>query len=528
MQLREIQQPEPDGVRSPEIDHDGAAAFVRPVRDYFRISFTVGVFVLLTFIAHKGWSDLDESWDSLAYHMPFAALRAGVISQQQYHLSKWIGGIYAGLPVLPDYLQGGLWRLTSRAQAANLVGLFALILVAAFFRLRHKIPFAYIVAGFLAVPVILIQTTSTDVDLFTNSFATILLFSIFIAWIDPEQFTTADTLVAVCCVTVVINSKSQFVVIGTWALLLLGIVVYANRHRLVLVRQQMSGPTWKRYLFIIVVLLAVGLAYVIPIRNLVRFHNPIYPVALRIGPIQMQGQFDSHGLGGEPIYLAHSPQWDRFVRSVVEYDAFDGRNPLWTNSQGDVKLDSRALRMGGTFSAWTLFNVFFFVILQRKVKHRYGWKPSVFIALLIVSAAFMPASQEIRYYMYWLMCLIALNLFLIEHGLNGPERDVLRMVAVAAISSSLIFVLCSNGLRYVRANGHSPQVLVTGANIAKQLEDMHLQDGEAVCLEGKMPRAFLYSPNFNAGVAAKLHYRIREGWMPQDEAEDCAGSRIVP
>jgi hypothetical protein len=87
--------------------------------------------------------------------------------------------------------------------------------------------------------------------------------------------------------------------------------------------------------------------------------------------------------------------------------------------------------------------------------------------------------------------------------------------------------LCSTSFRYVRAKHHSPEVLVKGANIEKQFDDMHLRDGEAVCIEGKMPRTFLYSPNFNLGASARYHYRILEGYQPQDEAVDCGTSRVL-
>ena len=527
MGLSQVQHPDSNYEGSSGAVRDRAYDSQRSSYDYFTAFYTVAVLVLLAFIAHKGWSDLDESWDSLAYHMPFAALRAGVISQQQYHLSEWMAALYAGIPVLPDYLQGGLWRLTSRAQAANLVSLFALICVAAFFWLRHKIPFAYIVAGFLGMPVVLLQTTSTDVDLFTNSFATILLFSIFTAWIDPEHFSIVDASIALFCVAIVINSKSQFVVIGSAALLGMALITYVNRQRLLLMRNQVAaGSGWRRYLFAVIILLSISTAYIIPVRNLIKFHNPLYPVAMNIGSIHLRGQFDSRGLGWQPVYLAHSPQWKRWLLSAVEYDAFDGRSPLWTIAQGDVKLDSKAIRMGGTFGALALFNIFFFMVLQSRVRHRYGMKPSVFLLVIILGTACMPASQEIRYYMYWLMFLIALNLFLIENGLDGPERTTLKLVAVAAISSFLLFVLFSNGFRYVHANHHSPEVLVKGAGLAKQLEDMHLYDGEAICVD-KKPRTFLYSPNFNPEVAARFHYRILETYMPQDEAADCGSSRVL-
>ena len=78
----------------------------------------------------------------------------------------------------------------------------------------------------------------------------------------------------------------------------------------------------------------------------------------------------------------------------------------------------------------------------------------------------------------------------------------------------------------MHANHHSPEVLVKGAGLAKQLEDMHLYDGEAICVD-KKPRTFLYSPNFNPEVAARFHYRILETYMPQDEAADCGSSRVL-
>jgi|ERR1019366_361318 hypothetical protein len=528
MGLSQVQHPDSNFASSPGAVHERACDSQWPSYDYFRAFYTVAVLVLLVFIIRKAWLDLDESWDSLAYHMPFAALRAGVITQQQYHLSKWISGLYAGMPVLPDYLQGGLWRLTSRAQAANFVSLFALMCVTSFFRLRHKIPFAYILAGFLGIPVILIQSTSACVDLFTNSFATMLLFSIFTAWIDPEDFSVGDAAIALLCVAVVINSKTQFIVIGTLALFGLALVTYVNRRRLILMRKQLlMGSGWTRYLFVLIVFLSVSLAYVVPVRNLIKFHNPFYPVAVSIGHIYLPGQFNARGLGDEPLYLSHSRQWKRWLLSVVEYEAFDGRNPLWTNGQGDVGLNSKALRMGGTFGALALFNIFLFMILQAKVRDRYGMKPSVFLLVIILITAFMPASQEIRYYSYWLMCLIALNLFMIENGLNDPERRTFKQLAAAAIASFLLFVLCSTGFRYVRATHHSPEVLVKGANIEKQFDDMHLRKGEAICVEGKMPRTFLYSPNFNPGAASRFHYRVLEGYQPQDEAEDCGTNRIL-
>jgi len=471
---------------------------------------------------------MDVSWDSITYHLPFAALRTGIITQRQYHLSTWFAGLYAGMPVLPDYLQGMIWRLTSRPQGANFLGLIALLIATCFFWLRHKIPFGLLLAALLGVPAILLQSTSALVDLFTNSFATITIFSIFIAWIDPETFSIRDVIIALICLAVAVNTKTQFVLVGSAALLGMAVVAYFNRHRLLVFRQHASMPRWKRALFITFVACTICLNYGWEIRNTIKLHNPVYPVAVTIGHTQLRGMFPAGGLGrAEPRYLANAPGWERWILSVVEFNAFDGRNPLWTNAQGDLPPDSHAVRMGGTFGALALFNGFLFLALQKALRSRYGLKPFWFMTVVTVMTAFMPASQEIRYYLYWIMCLIIMNLYLILNGLSEPERSIYKLLTSCVIASFLLFVLCATDFQYVRAHGYSPEFLAKGAHVEEQLNAMHVQKGEAICVENKQPATFLYSPNFNPNLASRLDYHIYQGWNASDEAVDCAGHRVL-
>ena len=481
--------------------------------------------LLLAALARKGWRDVDGAWDSLWYHMPFAALRVGLISQNQYHVSQWLSTYYDGFPVLPDYLQGIAWRLTSRPQGANLVNLLALVCVTIFFRIRYKVPFGYAFVGFLGVPIVLIQSTSTYVDLFTNCFATILFFTVFWVWMEPEQFTVNDVFIAFASLAVVINSKPQFVALGSGALLALAVGTAFNRQKLVLLRDQLQKTApGARYLVIATCLVCLCIAYINPAKNLIKFHNPVYPATLDVGPLHLPGSYAVGSMGSAPIYLAHAPQYRRWVRSIIEYDAFDGRNPLWTNSQGDLKFDSRALRMGGSFGALVLFNLFYFLILQGKVRQRYGLKPAAFLITVSVITALMPSSQEIRYYMYWVMCLVALNLVLIERGLTEPEQGTFRLLSATAMSSFLIFVLCSNGLRYIRSNRVTMQSLVRDNGIEKHLAEMHLHDGEVICVKGRNPMTFLYAPIFNRRLEAQYHYGIIEAY----DDTGCMGKRVLP
>jgi hypothetical protein len=480
-------------------------------------------FLLLVALAYKGWRDIDGAWDSTWYHMPFAALRVGLISQKQYQISQWLSTYYDGFPELPDYLQGIAWRLTSRPQAANLVSLFALVCVTIFFRIRYKVPFGYIFVGLLGIPMVLIQSTSTYVDLFTNSFATIGIFTLFWMWMEPERFTTGDLLVVFASVAVAINSKPQFVAIGTLALAALLIGILLNRQKLTCLRDQLRrATTGRRLLVVAACILCLCLAYVNPAKNLIKFHNPAYPAKANIGHWHLPGSYKVRSIANYPPYLEQFPQYRRWIISIIEYDSFDGRNPLWTNSDGDVGPRSAA-HMGGAFGALVLFNLFFFLILQGKVRRRYGRKPAAFLVIITVVTAVMPASQEIRYYMYWIMCLVALNLVLIEKGMTEPERGTFRLVSAAAMSSFLIFVLCATGMQYVSSNGVSMESLVKEGQIERQLVQMNLLDGEVVCVKGKIPRTFFYAPIFNPKMEDKYHYGIIEF----EDDKGCMGKRVL-
>ena len=87
----------------------------------------IPVLFLLAAIVRKAWLDLDMAWDSLAYHLPFAGLHAGILSASEYRLSRLMPERYNGFPILPDLMQGALWRATSHIQAANLIGLAGLL-----------------------------------------------------------------------------------------------------------------------------------------------------------------------------------------------------------------------------------------------------------------------------------------------------------------------------------------------------------------------------------------------------------------
>jgi hypothetical protein len=180
--------------------------------------------------------------------------------------------------------------------------------------------------------------------------------------------------------------------------------------------------------------------------------------------------------------------------------------------------------MGGFFSVFVLMNAFWFVFLQLRLRPKFGWKPSLFLCFMTVMTAILPASQELRYYLYWMLCLVALNLILILQGLRGDERFHARLLFLAGSASCLLFVLSSTGGAYLCSTGTGPAQLTKNLGITDQLSRMDLHPGEAVCVIGKNPLTFLYAPIFNHDLAAATGYTILEAYT----ADDCMGQRVVP
>ena len=77
-----------------------------------------GLFIAVILI--KSVTDLDLTWDSLNYHLPFAARRAGLIPAQVYQFQNWLEDCYKGIPAVPYYIYGFLWRVSRNINTPNL------------------------------------------------------------------------------------------------------------------------------------------------------------------------------------------------------------------------------------------------------------------------------------------------------------------------------------------------------------------------------------------------------------------------
>jgi hypothetical protein len=185
-------------------------------------------------------------------------------------------------------------------------------------------------------------------------------------------------------------------------------------------------------------------------------------------------------------------------------------------------MDSPALFMGGNFGALVLFNILWLGFLQSKVKDRLGWAPCWFMGALTVITALMPGSPQSRYYMYWIICLVLLNLVLIVNTLSGERGSDGRILYLGGMASFLVFVLCATDFVYVHRSGTTIKGMAQ--KVEKRLVDAHLRQGETVCMANINPFALIYAPMFHPELRAKIHYKIQEIYDPAD----CAGLRPLP
>ena len=102
----------------------------------------------------KAWTDMDYNWDSLAYHVPFAALRTGLVSRDQYILPPSLQAVYDGFPVVQDYLKGWLWKLSGNVNAVNLPTVAALVGMCVALAAMLRLSFSLCLIAAMAIPVI--------------------------------------------------------------------------------------------------------------------------------------------------------------------------------------------------------------------------------------------------------------------------------------------------------------------------------------------------------------------------------------
>ena len=374
-------------------------------------------------LAAVAWLRFPTDWDFLAYHFPGALSSFGLTS---YTPEPRLVAVIAGFPPLPRVVAGALVWLSGRfsaASALNLVGLAAFLLGLAWLYGRG-ISLRWLLTALLAVPLFVFHVESGYVDLFTAAFLTLALAAF--SELERESLRPrAGGALLVAALGAAQLSKFQAwpvsALVGAAALLRFAALARAGR----------LGPRAAAVLALALVL-ALG-AW--PLRNLVAFHNPVYPVQFPIAPqlfpnAVMEADSGSTNL---PQWLAGHSRPVRFAASALEWSRFySGERFSWSLDQSARADPARSPhhRLGGwfpftlaalalgAFRAWRLGR------LPRAA--RWAFAGSVLLV------ACLPQSHELRYWLFVPLSLAVATARGLADDVARPARALRAMLLLGA------------------------------------------------------------------------------------------------
>lgn len=404
---------------------------------YVPILLTIFVWIKLVIAAISG---IDVSWDSPAYHLPFAARLHGIYSEIELILSPSNEARFDGFPLLGEYLQGILWKVSGNVAYANLLGVFVVLLVvfAAYKLLRLKI--SNITLYLLCIPVVLIHATSAYVDLVASSFLVIAIIILIASFMDGK-FPLKYLIFALLMLVFSSNTKYQLypIVVVFW-ITTVGLYAFINKKNLI----KKKKPARKFWAALIVIIVSGFLVNATYIKNFVKFENPFYPFDTTIGSIHFEGP------EGIPDATVDKRIEKRFGRPMSNYQLYlaslgevfvynnAASERLFSIDQGGSSLrESKALKSGGYFVGnlflWGAFISFIGIKYKdKKVLVLAGLSGAAFILV-----GFLPSSRLLRYWQF-LPMILAIIALVVRKKYSSRESSLVFFMAILQVIIFLV------------------------------------------------------------------------------------------
>jgi hypothetical protein len=390
----------------------------------------------------------DGSWDTLSYHLPFAAMRAGLLSPDNFVLSSPLAAAYLGFPSAIYYLKGFLWSVTGKAEASQLVSILSVIIFALFAKKTLRIPTEWLLIGVLSIPAIQIGATANMTDVPANMGMAMMFLSLYKLIIQPTQLSKSDLLWLLIACLVTSGSKPQAVIVGCFLFAgYLSVFFWLKKSDVI----QYNELLTKKTAIFGLVFSVIAISYPALV-NLYSYQNPIYPMDVKIAGIHLKGVFGANSWP-DPAYLNTLPQQVRWMLSVLELNAFDLRPLPYMPGQGDVPRSAKSFTMGGYFSPLILMSLFVIILTTIKKVRREYVRGLLLLAVATFFIAFLPGSNELRYYSFWAVSLVAIAINQLESNKDDLELKGVLLTYKSFLVVSFVFIAFITGGEYFKWQG---------------------------------------------------------------------------
>ncbi len=473
---------------------------------------------------------IDNNYDTWWYHLPFAARIWGIIPAEKFMPDLTIQYRFAGFPLLAHWLQGLFWFITGRVQAANLVCYFSLILYFFFLKTYFLVPLYLSTISLLAIPLVLTHVTSCYVDLPGNIGMSVLVMMTYLLFREKEMPSQWSMLVMFLGAATAANIKPQlqpltFVVCCVICLRLLYLYF-----------KQSSTSKPKLSKIVPIAILVWCLIFATPVKNIALHGNPFYPIKIQVAEIVL-----NHELVPKTYQQGNRPQ--KWLNSVLEIST----PPWWSTDQWNGGNNNYMNRGGGFFGAYVIFNILLSIGLSvyelmqnRQLSEAKSSRDARTALVTILIMSFIPAnfpqSHELRYFIFWMICLVSLNLYLLSRNQIRWQRLMYLQPKYMGLLYLIFMTIVWSKVGIFYYDKSAFTTLETGLSEAIKPELLsQIKPDDNICLiirpalanRNKVPfesqqNAFLYSSYFHPEL--DYSYSIKAAV----DTENCGERKVIP
>ena len=466
------------------------------IKNNFVVNFFLKAIALILIISifFKSIIDVDQSYDTWSYHLPFAARIWRIAPAEVYSFESTFDHMFSGFPLLAEFLQGFFWLITNHLQAANLVSFLSLVLFLCFLKVYFAVPLYLSTIALLAIPLVQTHSTICYVDLPGNICISILILMTYLLYTKKSFSFKHHLSIVFIAAFGAANIKLQLIPLVFLILLFILVRIIWLHFRQI--QGQKKPLKWLKP-FIFSILLANILIFAVPIKNIAFHGNPFYPMKLEVAGIVLNHEFPLNNLA-YPDYLKEASRPQRWIYSILEI-----KSPNWSHDQ--YSSDPSKNRMGGFFGAYVFFNILLLGYIALSDYCRETITAVILVVIMSVVAANYPQSHELRYFMYWMISLVSINLYLVSRYNKSAIASSSSIKKLKLLNPQTIGLACLIALAVVITKTEFMYVKPSFYTLSKHITNnvdynilSQIQPGDKVCLVGKYPHTFLYTSKFHS------------------------------